>query len=462
MPEVWVRFLLALVGLVLAFAAALFSTVFRESGNLWGTLILASTALLLAVMVGLTTVPYLARRVVGGRARDAFHYEVTRIGVVYVLVIVLISVAAFNTGNNLLYIIVSVMLAAILVSGVASAWVLRDLELDLQLPESVFAHQILLGRFVLKNPRRRLPSFSVHVMAWASHKPAMQWQWVPSVFFFPPGPGRARHWLQVPDRKLRRVPKPQAHAGLFQGSIYFPFVPPGGQLTAELELHFDRRGRYQQEGFGLATRFPFAFLLKTRRVPLAREVIVYPPLLPQETWLQILPSITGEWTSFLRGQGSDLYRIREHLPEDSARYVDWKATAKSGSLKVREFSREDERKLRIIFDNPAPGEVAEADYETAVTLAASLAWHFTLANADVSFAVSGHSGEGKDVHLFLRHLALIAPAVGPSFLEELPPSDAFHLLITARPPAAFPPALRSASYFLPMQSSRAQAAPSGR
>ncbi len=64
--------------------------------------------------------------------------------------------------------------------------------------------------------------------------------------------------------------------------------------------------------------------------------------------------ITGEVESFVRGRGYDLYRIREYMPEDSARHVDWKATAKSGSLKVREFSREDERKLRLVFDNPAP------------------------------------------------------------------------------------------------------------
>ena len=120
-PEVWVRFLLAIVGLVLAFAAALFSTVAREAGSLWGTLILASAALLLAVVVGLTTVPYLARRVATARLRDAFDYDVTRIGVAYVVTVLLIGIAALNTGNNLLYIIVAAMLAAILVSGVASA-----------------------------------------------------------------------------------------------------------------------------------------------------------------------------------------------------------------------------------------------------------------------------------------------------------------------------------------------------
>ena len=105
------RFLLAIAGLGLAFAAALFSTVARDSGNLWATLIFAASALLLAIVVGLTTVPYLARRVVGERLKDAFDYEVTRVGIFYVAAVLLIGIAALNTGNNLLYIVVSAMLA---------------------------------------------------------------------------------------------------------------------------------------------------------------------------------------------------------------------------------------------------------------------------------------------------------------------------------------------------------------
>src|SRR5260370_35305494 len=69
LSQVWVRFLLAIVGLMLAFGAALFSTVSREAGNFWGTLVLASVALLLATFAGLTTVPYLARRVWPSRGR---------------------------------------------------------------------------------------------------------------------------------------------------------------------------------------------------------------------------------------------------------------------------------------------------------------------------------------------------------------------------------------------------------
>src|SRR5262249_596706 len=166
--EVWVKFLLALVGLGLAFATALFSTVSRDDGNLWATIILASTSLLLATLVGLVTVPYLAKRVAVERLREHFHYDVTRAGIVYVLVTLVIAIAALNTGNNLLYIVVAAMMAAILVSGFVSAWVLRYLELDVRLPEHIYAGRPVFGRIVLNNPRRYLPSLSVRVVS--THK----------------------------------------------------------------------------------------------------------------------------------------------------------------------------------------------------------------------------------------------------------------------------------------------------
>ncbi|MGA2237407.1 MAG: hypothetical protein ABSG23_18250, partial [Terriglobales bacterium] len=137
LSQVWVRFLLALVGLMLAFGAALFSTVSREAGSVWETVILASVALLLATFVGLTTVPYLARRVVATRVREAMDYDVTRAGLIYILISVVIGIAAINTGNNLLYVVVAALLSAILVSGIASALVLRSLQLDVHLPEHV-------------------------------------------------------------------------------------------------------------------------------------------------------------------------------------------------------------------------------------------------------------------------------------------------------------------------------------
>ena len=155
------RFLFAILGLALAFGAALFSTVSREAGSVWGTIILASAALLLATFVGLTTVPYLARRVVAARVREAIDYDVTRAGKIYILITVVIGVAALNTGNNLLYVIVAALLSAIIVSGIASAAVLRNLELDVHLPEHVFAQRPIMARLLLRNSSTWMPSFSV-------------------------------------------------------------------------------------------------------------------------------------------------------------------------------------------------------------------------------------------------------------------------------------------------------------
>ena len=446
-PEVWIRFLLALVGLILAFSAALFSTVSRESGNLWATLVLASAALVLAVIVGLTTVPYLAKRVVGRRMGDVFDYDVTRVGIAYVLSVVLIGVAALNTGNNLLYIIVAAMLAAILVSGIASAVVLRDMVLDVRLPEHLFAGRSALGRIILTNQRPWVPSFSVSVSSARQSKPKKQWQWAAASFGFPPWRAASDQWLKLPDRKLRRISAEQPK-GIFEGSVYFPYIPARSTLDADLHLNFDRRGRYQQDSFSLATRFPFAFLAKTRRIALAREILVYPPVEPADEFFEILPLITGEFETFLRGRGNDLYRIREYLPEDSARHVDWKATAKSGSLKVREFSREDGRKLRIVFDQPESGTVTSESYESAIALAASLSWHFSRANTDISFMAQGYAGS-PDIYSFLTYLALATPESGQSSLiEEIQPSDDYNIVLTARPKGSLPTGLWACSYFI--------------
>jgi uncharacterized protein (DUF58 family) len=214
-----------------------------------------------------------------------------------------------------------------------------------------------------------------------------------------------------------------------------------------MELCFPRRGRYQQNSFGLATRFPFAFLTKTRRIPLSREILVYPAVEPTDEFFEVLPLITGEFETFARGRGDDLYLIREYRPEDSARHVDWKATAKAGSLKVREFSREDERKVRLIFDNPTPGAVSVESYENAVNLAASLGWHFTESNTELSFVAQGYR-TGGDIREFLAYLATVDPQAAPSLLDAFEISEDFNIILTTRPRGSIPANLWACSHII--------------
>jgi hypothetical protein len=175
--------------------------------------------------------------------------------------------------------------------------------------------------------------------------------------------------------------------------------------------------------------------------------MVFPSVEPTDELFEVLPLITGEFESFVRGRGFDLYRIRNYGPEDSARHVDWKASAKAGSLLVREFTREDERKLRIVFDNPAPDVVTDVAYERAVSLAASLAWHFAATQAQLSFAAPG-CDPGADIYGFLGYLADVKPQPSPSVLETLSLSDDYNLVFTARARGSIPTPLWARSYFL--------------
>jgi uncharacterized protein (DUF58 family) len=444
LPQVWVRFLLALVGLVLAFGAALFSTVTRESGSVWGTVFLASVALLLSAFVGLTTVPYLARRVVASRVREAMDYDVTRAGLIYILISVVIGIAAINTGNNLLYVVVATLLSAVLVSGVASAWVLGSLLLDVHLPEHVFAGRPMLARMILRNTSSWLPSFSVRVVPAKRKASKQSWRWESYTLGFPRNRAPQDQWFRLPDRRLRRV-RDEAEKPILRESVYFPFLAPGQELRADLEISFPTRGRYCEKNFGLATRFPFSFLTKTRRINLAREVTVFPVVEPADQFLEVLPMVTGEFESFVAGRGYDLHRIREYMPDDSARHVDWKATARTGSLKVREFSREDERKLRVVFDNPAPGVLPPEVYERAVRVAASLAWHFHHEDVEVSFVAAGLEPT-EDIFAFLRYLALVEPQEATPVFSRLRASDDYNLIVTASSETGIPSALAARSY----------------
>jgi hypothetical protein len=116
-------------------------------------------------------------------------------------------------------------------------------------------------------------------------------------------------------------------------------------------------------------------------------------------------------------------------------------------LKVREFTREDERRLRIVFDNPSPEAVSPERYEKYVELAASVGWHFADENTELSFAADEEL-KSPDIYGFLAYLALTEPRRGKSVLDKLEVSEDYNVIFTSRPRGSIPTALWSCSYFV--------------
>jgi uncharacterized protein (DUF58 family) len=442
--EAWIRFVVALLGLVFSFTFAIISSSFREEGSLIATAITASLALFTAALVGVATVPYLARRVAFERKRFAVRYEVTREGLGYTAVVLVIGIAALNTGNNLLFIIVAAMLSAVLVSGIASTIVLFGLTLNVSIPEHVFAKKPFIGTITVTNSGR-LPSFSVSVVP-EKMKANRSWRWQRTEIGIPPFRPAGKEWFRMPDLQLRSVPPKKPEPPIITRPLYFPYLAPRHSQSAPIELNFPRRGRYVQKGLGLSTRFPFSFVSKTRIVPFERMLLVLPTVEETDEFLSILPTLRGEFEAFVAGRGHDLYRLREFAPGDAARHIDWKASSRAQTVMVREFTREDERKLRVVFDNPAPRALSEDDYERAVSLVASVAWHFSSGGARVNFHAPGYDGP-QEALSFLKYLASVHPSETPLRFEEIG-GGAYNLVVTARQRGSIPTQLWNTCYFI--------------
>src|SRR5579862_2180015 len=380
----WRSFLAGMGALAVAFGLAIYSGVAAEAGSLWTSAASGLGALALAGWTAVTTVPALARRTPLRWLAYQVDYRVTRQGVIYLFGVFAVALVALNTGNNLLFLVVGCMLAVILLSGILSRITLTGVEVSLELPEHVFAQRPSPALLELRNLKQTMPSFSLLVVGAQNSRPKK----TVSVGAL----------LTAPERIAPDISGNSGSGAVLRQPVYFPYLSRKQTQRQNVELTFPRRGVYRQKTLSLRTRFPFGFLEKTRTVPSTAEMVVYPPIEATDQFYEILPLISGELESFVKGRGHDLYAIRDHISGDSARFVDWKATARSSSLKVREFAREDERRVLLVLDSflaPITPQGARSVFATlstasqkfnrAVDMCACLAWHFHELNSAIGF-----------------------------------------------------------------------------
>ena len=266
------------------------------------------------------------------------------------------------------------MLSILAISGFVSKLTLAGLEIDLLLPPHISARRKVRATLRLKNLKRWMPSFSINVTG---------------------APGAAG---------------PAATTAL-SSSRPSPAASPSKK---PIDLRFPARGRYSERTFQLTTRFPFGFAERRERVTLRHEVIVYPCLEPRPRFQALADSLAGELEAWRRGPGHDFYRIRPYEALESARHVDWKATAHTRSLQVREFARDEDQMIVIYLDlDAAPDQ--DAWFETAVECAAFVAFRLSETGHRVRLRTQefdlASPAEG-DIYAILRYLALVSRRMG--------------------------------------------------
>ena len=421
-------FFLSITALGVALLLAIYSGAAAELGNIGVAASSALFALAIAGWVAVTLLPTLAKRTPLRWIGQKVEYKISRAGWLYFGATLLVALAALNTGNNLLFLILSCLVSIVLMSGILSSISLAGIELRIGLPEHIFAGQTVRAQVELINGKLTLPSFALRVEA--------------------------------------VVPKNSPAAALLETPVFFPYLPRQQNMKQSVPVTFLKRGLHVQNTFKIVTRFPFGFLQKARRIALKSEALVYPSVESNSELSEIFPGIDGSIESYHKGRGQDLHALREYVPTDSASHVHWKASARAGSLMVREFAREDDFRVLLVLD-PHPGELSANSktlpgerFESAVTTCAGIAWHFYERNAFLQFRSAGIETSlapaEENIFAILRHLAVAQPQpteAQDALLQDLAASpDLFKVIVSSRPRGTIPNELWHSSYVIFLES----------
>jgi uncharacterized protein (DUF58 family) len=406
--------------LVLAgLAAALVTVMARRQNDAAISGAAAIFSLLIALLLTIFIVPPLARSARVEVANLDFPFEPTSGGGVFIVIIVVVGFAAWNTGNNLLFLVFSLLVSTLFVGWIAARASLRDLTVSARFPDHIFAAEPAPVIVTLRNTKRVLPSFSILVEARG-----------------PTG--------EVVKRRKRYAKRLLA---------YFSYVPHRAAAEQRIEQLFPRRGHVLIDGFELSTRFPFGFFRRRRRLRARNvDIIVYPKPEVISDELHLLPMYAGRIPSLRRGAGHDLFSMRDYQPQDDLRHIDWKATARSRRLTVREFTSEDERRITIMLDTRLPAtsdDELKERFERGVVQAASLLKHFIDERAEVRLVLgedAGPFGSGMEqLYRCLRRLALVTPSAdGETNVDEFEIAGRdvvehdYAILLTAAAPGSIP------------------------
>jgi uncharacterized protein (DUF58 family) len=267
--------------------------------------------------------------------------RLTRIGTSFVIFTVVIGFAAINTGNNALYIGLSLMLGCLLLSGIASKDGLKQLVVEFDGVDEAWAMRPAHGRLRIRN--------------------------------------RSHIW------NVRDV---IVTSDELAAPLSLPLIKRREEIIVHAMFSFRRRGLTQLTRVDLYTRFPFGFFLKKRRPRLTGDVVVFPRLLGDDIPRGRFRPNRGDLQSANRiGGGTDIHSFRDYVRGDSLRRVHWKKSASLGRWIIKQTEVETGQSVHIVVDPYRPPEVSEESFEEMISEAATFLDDALRSGLDVAFSI---------------------------------------------------------------------------
>jgi uncharacterized protein (DUF58 family) len=114
------------------------------------------------------------------------------------------------------------------------------------------------------------------------------------------------------------------------------------------------RGDYRFGDLNVRYTTKLGFVMRQERIPAELGAKVYPDILQTKKHLLLARENRivqmGLRRSRIYGQGQEFERLRDYVPDDSPRHIDWKATARRRVLTTREYDIEQSQQIMILLD----------------------------------------------------------------------------------------------------------------
>lgn len=297
--------------------------------------------------------------------------KITREGKYFIGITFGVGFAAINTGNNLLYLLLGMLLALIMVSSVMSEVSLRGLTVTRRLPTRAHVGRPHVVEIEVHNSKKRLPSYAIEIEDLRAGQPA--------------------------DKRC-----------------FFLKISPESSQVAAYRRTPTRRGMENHVGFRIATRFPFGFFEKSRELTIAGQLVIYPGVDPVRLPDRHLGNVEGGAGVLSAGRGHDILTVRPLRDGDDVRDIYWRKS--SVQVVVRERAHESQSTVTLALDNtpPVPGSTSwQKRFERTLRDVASRAVaHIRRGDTVLVQTTSGNSVRGDratGADPVLRFLALLEP-----------------------------------------------------